>query len=248
MKTILCSLTFLLLVFSSTAQTPIELSAYYSPTLGDIQINRDMLTYDYRLFHSFGLGLNIPLSSSLSLGFGAKYLSQGAQQELINVSPSMPEGTGESSDLIFRIHSLNFPVSLRYQFKASKKINLFAEAGLSNGIILNQELENTAIPENASPDTMRFTVDGNPIIFITPAQERFLELDLFDKYYLGFNLAFGMNYKINQQFQLFTKPILHYQFNQKVAESSFPNDPPAFRMISFGLDVGVAFLIPYEGG
>jgi hypothetical protein len=91
-------------------------------------------------------------------------------------------------------------------------------------------MENTSIPENYQPDP-----------FFTPHYpvSRFLDVDIFNEFYLGMNAGIGLKQTIFDKFSVQLRPNLLYQIRKKlkpVEKYAWTN-----RLMSYSLDVGVFY-------
>lgn len=138
------TLLFCVFTIGGFAQIKTSIGVMASPSLANISINSDRLSYDYTYLTSYGITADFS-SGNWSLSTGITRLNQGMAMEIQVTTVDQPEGTGEVETVHLLTEIIAVPIIVNYQVYSSGKIDYFAGAGVEIGYLYKQQFWNKAI-------------------------------------------------------------------------------------------------------
>lgn len=166
----------------------------------------------------FGFNYNRQISQKIFLKTGLRLANVGYINEF-RVSGFSPEDTRLSNEHLF----VEVPIVIRYEAPQDEKITLFLEAGFSPHIYLSTKTQDVDTGE------------------ITEEPMDFAEEGFFNRLHWVGSFSAGLNYNLNNKWQLFGQPVFRYHFTSlnDLSELSAPLPFTIERLYTIGFEFGV---------
>jgi len=161
-----------------------------------------------------GVNYNLSLTSKIFLRTGLRFANVGYQEKKRELRFGAPEpGLPTEVQMTYNYLFTEIPIVIRYEIN-HKKLSPFVELGILSSIFMGARLRTKT---NLGSDTESLKSD---IYHFRRVHE------------VGF-ISFGLNYALNDNFQLFGQPAFRYHF------TAITDSPVEERLYNFGIEVGV---------
>lgn len=227
------TLTILTLIFISKivfTQSRYDYGLAAVPTYSTINTEGHVDGYKYISPLNYGIYIAYKKKKIL-ISSGILKITQGTKFETEITTVDQPEGGTGTYDLFIRVKGIIIPLNFNYVL-TSNNTEISGGVGIYSGYIFSQQLENTSIPKDYQPP--------DNIVYFGDPPKRFVDLDWFDKYYLGINIGFGLQQYFCKKMSFIIRPNFLFQLRKEL-----PRDEYVWtnRLMSFSLDVGLCYSI-----
>ena len=185
---ILVSINFL--VCELYSQNSMELGVLYSTQLSKI-VSTEKLDRGYigKIYHSFGLDLELKSKSRLYFTSGLYYRNKGSAFDVEITTTNFPEGIGEFERHNWTLKSLDIQLTIGYTFVNKNKFIVGCELGIINSFLMKQEWQ---------------------------LKSEVVELEIFNDYFVGPTVRLNSGIKVNEKTLVRLIPNFSYRFNDNL--------------------------------